>query len=172
MTNLMEVIPMLNPRICNHCANAYKETCVAECAPTGNYCAFEPRPLREGEQPPPFPIADFLKMTAREARVLMGLYLYWLSEFRARDGRSLSPNGDHPWSAWLRERQALMASEEAPNGDEPELTSRPNPAAGRLGVTGPAPAPPPTLCGNHYFDRSIDLQPQPTIQLTNQPQKE
>lgn len=135
---------MLNPRICNHCANAYKETCVAECAPTGNYCAFEPRPLRAGEQPPPFPIADFLTMTAREARVLMGLYLYWLSEFRARDGRFLSPNGDHPWpaclregrQACLRERPALMAAEEAPNGDEPEFTSRPKSGGGAGGVTG------------------------------------
>ncbi len=92
---------MLNSLICNHCANAFREPCLTECAPTGNYCAFEPRPLREGERQPAFPVADFLEMTAREARVLMGLYLFWQSQQRA-DVRPLSRNGHHRLPAYPR----------------------------------------------------------------------
>jgi len=139
-----EVIPMLNPHICNHCANAYKDPCLTRCAPTGNYCAFRPRPLREWEQQPAFPVADFpstsplrqaqdgastgpstgsggasgrrsgrrLEMTAREARVLLGLYLFWQSQQpcterseREAGVRTLSHNGHHGLPIYLRERR-------------------------------------------------------------------
>ena len=87
---------MLNPYICSYCANAYKERCFNECAPTGNYCTFEPRPLQEWERPPLFPLSAFLEMTAREARVLMGLYLFWHSQNHGTDGWLPSLNG-HGW---------------------------------------------------------------------------
>jgi len=100
---------MLNPHICNHCANAYKESCLTECARAGNYCTFEPRPLKGGEQQPAFPVADFLQMTAREARVLLGLYLFWQSQQpcterseREADVRPLSRNGHHRLPTYLR----------------------------------------------------------------------
>jgi hypothetical protein len=90
---------MLNPHICSYCANACREACVTECAPTGNYCAFAPRPLRDWEGAPTFPLAAFLEMTAREARVLMGLYLFWQSPHHAADGRLPSLNGHRRPSA-------------------------------------------------------------------------
>jgi len=100
---------MLNPLICTYCANVYKEPCITECAPTGNYCAFRPRPLQEWEGPPLFPLAAFLEMTAREARVLMGLYLFWQSQQpcterseREAGVRPLSRNGHHRLPTYLR----------------------------------------------------------------------
>jgi hypothetical protein len=87
---------MLNPHICSYCANACREVCDTQCAPTGNYCAFEPRSLQEWEGAPTFPLSAFLEMTAREARVLMGLYLFWQSQHHVADGRLPSLNGRRP----------------------------------------------------------------------------
>jgi len=85
---------MLNPHVCTYCANAHNEPCLTQCAPQRSYRAFEPRPLREREQQPTFPVADFLQMTAREARVLLGLYLFWQFQ-QQTDVRPLSHNGHH-----------------------------------------------------------------------------
>jgi len=85
---------MLNSLICTYCANAHNEPCITQCAPKRSYRAFEPRPLREWEQQPTFPVADFLQMTAREARVLLGLYLFWQFQYHAPDGR-LPPLNSH-----------------------------------------------------------------------------
>ena len=103
---------MLNPHICSYCANAYRESCDTECAPTGNYCAFEPRPLHEWDGSPVFPLEAFLEMTAREARVLMGLYLFWQSRYHTADGRLRSfsghrrpsANNHRRYSQWLTNR--------------------------------------------------------------------
>ena len=55
---------MLNPHICFYCTNSYKEFCINECAPAGNYCALDPRPLQNWEGYPVFPLAAFLKIPA------------------------------------------------------------------------------------------------------------
>ena len=103
---------MLNSLICTYCANAHNEPCLTQCAPQRSYRAFEPRPLREREQQPTFPVADFLQMTAREARVLLGLYLFWQSQQpcterseREAGVRTLSHNGHHGLPIYLRERR-------------------------------------------------------------------
>ena len=73
---------MLDPRICGRCARSLNDTCVERCVPGRKYEHFQLKPLREFEQPTPFPLHAFLTMQAREARLLVAIYMHDLTQGR------------------------------------------------------------------------------------------
>ncbi len=75
--NLMDGGPV--PFLCSHCGNFLCERCYNECQEKGDFSNFTPRQLDEWDRIPPFPADPFNReMGARERRLLVGTYLFWI----------------------------------------------------------------------------------------------